>query len=38
MAGTALPVAITQAIVEQIEGDPLDATSEIAARDNGWRK
>jgi hypothetical protein len=38
MAGTALPAAITQAIGEQIEGDPLDATGEIAARDNGWRK
>jgi len=38
MAGTALPAAITQAIGEQIEGEPLDATGEVAARDSGWQK
>jgi hypothetical protein len=38
MAGTALPAAVTQAINEQIAGDPLDAADEVAARDSGWRK
>lgn len=38
MAGTPLPLAVTQAIGEQIEGDPLDGAGEVAARDSGWQK
>jgi hypothetical protein len=38
MAGTALPSAVTQAVGEQIEGDPLDAAGEVAARDSGWQR
>jgi hypothetical protein len=38
MAGTAFPAAVTQAIGEQIDGEPLDPTGEVAARDSGWQK
>lgn len=38
MAAGALPPAIIQAIGEQIEGEPLDAKSEAAARASGWQR
>jgi hypothetical protein len=38
MAGTALPAAVIKTVEEQIDGDPLDATGEVAARDSGWVK
>lgn len=37
-AGSALPPAVLDAIDERIEGAPLDAAGEQAARSQGWRK
>ncbi len=37
MAGAELPVLVLQAVEERIEGDPLDANAEAAARESGWR-
>jgi len=37
MAGTQLPLAILQAVEARIEGEPLDANGEAAAKENGWK-
>ncbi len=37
LAGAELPLLIVQAVEERIDGDPLDANAEAAARDSGWR-
>lgn len=37
LAGVELPGAILEAIDARIEGDPLDAAGEMAARERGWR-
>jgi hypothetical protein len=37
-AGTALPRAVLSGMEDAIEGDPLDAGEEAAARDRGWRR
>ena len=37
MAGSELPLALLQAVEERIEGEPLDADDEAAARRNHWR-
>lgn len=37
MAGAELPLAVLQAVEARIEGDPLDASGEAAARTSGWR-
>jgi hypothetical protein len=37
MAGAELPKPLRQAIDERIEGEPLDAAAEVAARKQGWR-
>ena len=37
MAGSDLPVTLLQAVEERIEGEPLDADGEAAARRNHWR-
>lgn len=37
LAGVELPGAILAAIDARIEGDPLDAAGEMAARERGWR-
>jgi len=37
-ASTALPATVVKAIGDQIEGEPLDAGGETAARDSGWQK
>src|SRR5262245_26028644 len=36
-AGSSLPVAVLQAVQEQIAGEPLDAAAEAAALKGGWR-
>lgn len=36
-AGAALPGVILEAVEARIDGDPLDAEGEAAARDRGWR-
>ena len=38
MAGTALPPLIQHAIEDTIEGEPLDAAGETAAKQKGWKK
>jgi len=37
MAGAALPLTILQAVEGRIDGEPLDADEERAARENDWR-
>jgi hypothetical protein len=37
LAGVELPGVILEAVEAQIEGDPLDAAEESAARERGWR-
>lgn len=37
MAGAKLPLAVLQAVEGRIGGEPLDASGEAAARQNGWR-
>jgi hypothetical protein len=37
MAGAELPLAVLQAVEARIEGDPLDASGEAAARTSGWQ-
>ena len=37
MAGAELPLLILQAVEERIDGEPLDASGEAAARENHWR-
>jgi hypothetical protein len=37
LAGVELPGAILEAIEARIDGDPLDAAGEVAARDRAWR-
>lgn len=37
MAGAELPVLILKAVEERIDGEPLDASGEAAARQNHWR-
>lgn len=37
MAGVELPPALRDALEARIDGDPLDAAGEAAARDRGWR-
>ena len=34
---TAMPLEVLQAVDAAIDGEPLDATAELAARDAGWR-
>ena len=34
----AMPMAVLHAVDAAIEGEPLDAAAESAARDAGWRK
>ena len=34
---SALPIAVLQAMDSAIEGEPLDAAAEAAAREAGWR-
>jgi len=36
-AGSEMPAAVRGAVEEQIAGDPLDAASEVRARNNDWR-
>lgn len=37
MAGAKLPLAVLQAVEGRIDGEPLDASGEVAARASGWR-
>jgi hypothetical protein len=37
MAGAELPLAVLQAVEGRIDGEPLDASGEAAARQKGWR-
>jgi hypothetical protein len=37
-AAEAMPLAVLQAVDAAIDGEPLDAAAEAAARDAGWRK
>jgi hypothetical protein len=32
-----MPMAVLQAVDSAIQGEPLDAAAEAAARDSGWR-
>ena len=36
-ASAAMPTAVLTAVEAQIDGDPLDAPAEAAARDRGWQ-